>query len=85
MDGVQSSVNPSDYTAVQQGPDPTTNNHLLSCLKEEYAVVARGLDPLGDVQRCPVNVLFPHSPHPTPPKRTIYYILLPPSKRFLPL
>jgi len=26
-----------------------------------------------------------HSPHPTPPKRTIYYILLPPSKRFLPL
>ena len=46
MDGVQSSVNPSDYTAVQQGPDPTTNNHLLSCLKEEYAVVARGLDPL---------------------------------------
>jgi len=26
-----------------------------------------------------------HSPHPTPPKHTIYYILLPPSKRFLPL
>ena len=25
-----------------------------------------------------------HSPHPTPLKRTIYYILLPPSKRFLP-
>ena len=24
-------------------------------------------------------------PHPTPPKHIIYYILLPPSKRFLPL
>jgi len=25
------------------------------------------------------------SPHPTPPKRTLYYILLSPSKKFLPL
>ena len=31
------------------------------------------------------RTLSNHSPNPTPPKRTIYYILLPPSKRFLPL